>query len=556
MIQITQRRILFSSILTLSGLLAFGPPSTHSKNGLVASDHPLASEAGASILAQGGNAVDAVIAATLSAGVVQIAGSGLGGGGFAVVINDNESVALDFRERAPNAAHRDMYVNSTIEKASRYGGLAVAIPNESNGLIELHRRFGSLPLKKIAAPAIEQARRGFAVGEHLSGAFGKIGDISVQDSISLSLWGVEHPGVGHVVQHPRLAKTLQSWVRTNGNVFRNGWVAQDIVNTVQQQGGILTMEDMESVQPVERTLLTGSYRGWTIQTMPAPSSGGIVILQVLRVLEGFDLTDLGHNSSALLHLYAEVFQHAFADRANYMGDPDRIDIPIEQLLSDERIQAIQDSFTPDQTHDRAFYGTSVDIGPDAGTQHISVVDKNGMAVSLTTTINTEFGSRVVGERSGVLLNNEMDDFVAEPGKANYYGLIGSEANSVSPGAVPLSSMSPTILISPDGSERIIVGASGGPLIISSTLQVILNIIDFGLAPAQANSRGRIHHQWVPEKLFVDDEIPNDVRATLEQMGHTLSSMPLNASVQVIHCTGNTCAAGSDPRKGGVPAGVY
>ena len=552
----TQRRVLFSSILTLSGLLAFGPPSTHSKNGVVASDHPLASEAGASILAKGGNAVDAVIAATLSAGVVQIAGSGLGGGGFAVVVKNDESIALDFRERAPNAAYREIYVNSTVENASRYGGLAVAIPNESNGLIELHRRFGTMPLKQIAAPAIAQARKGFAVGEHLSGAFGKLGEVSVQNAISQSLWQTERPEVGSVVQHPRLAKTLEAWVRSNGDVFRNGWVAQDIVDTVQQQGGILTMQDMDTVQPVQRTFIIGSYRGWTIETMPAPSSGGIVILQVLKVLEFFDLTDLGHNSSELLHLYAEVFQHAFADRANYMGDPDRVEIPVEKLLSDERIQAIQTSFTPEHTHERAFYGTSVDIGPDEGTQHISVVDKNGMAVSLTTTINTEFGSRVVGARSGVLLNNEMDDFVAEPGKANYYGLIGSEANSVAPGAVPLSSMSPTILTSPDGSERIVVGASGGPLIISSTLQVILNIIDFGMDPAQANSRGRIHHQWVPEKMFVDDEIPNDVRKSLESKGHTLTSMPLNASVQVIHCKGETCSAGSDPRKGGVPAGVY
>ena len=265
------------------------------------------------------------------------------------------------------------------------------------------------------------------------------------------------------MQHPRLAKTIRSWAKSEGEVFRTGWVARDIVETVQQQGGVLELSDMAEVETKVRPLLKGEYRGWTVMTMPPPSSGGLVILQVLKVLEQYDLSSMGHNSSDILHLYSETFQHAFADRANFMGDPDRIDIPTTQLLSAERIQQIQSSFTPETTQERSFYGTAVDIGKDAGTQHISVVDKDGMSVSITTTINTEFGSRVVGTESGILLNNEMDDFVAEPGKANYYGLIGSEANSVAPRAVPLSSMSPTILVSPDGKERIVIGASGGSI---------------------------------------------------------------------------------------------
>lgn len=539
-----------------SCLLAFAPSSSWYRSGVVASDHQLASDAGTEILRKGGNAVDATIAAALAAGVVQIAGSGLGGGGFALVNDGDETTVIDFRERAPQSAHRNMYVDSTVEKASRYGGLAVAIPNEANGLLELHKRKGSLPLKTLARPAVRLSKEGFVIGQHLLHAFGKLGDVSTQDVVAQSLWGVDKPALGSIVKHPRLAKTIQSWAKTNGESFKTGWVAQDIASTVQQNGGIVTIEDMKTVEPMERGVLEGTYRGWKVYTMPPPSSGGLVILQVLSVLENYDLTSMGQNSSELLHLYAETFQHAFADRANFMGDPDRISIPIDRLLSKERIQDIQGQFDATTTHERSFYGTPVDIGQDAGTQHISAVDKDGLSVSLTTTINTEFGSRVVGAQSGVLLNNEMDDFVAEPGKANYYGLIGSEANSVAPGAVPLSSMSPTILVSPNGKERIVIGASGGPLIITSTLQVIFNIIDFDLEPSAANSRGRIHHQWVPEKLFIDDELPNDVRNALENKGHAIFSMPLNASVQVIHCIESDCYAASDPRKGGQPSGLY
>ena len=545
-----------ASIGLLSGLLAFAPRSAWYTKGVVASDHVLASEAGTEILRKGGNAVDAAVAATLAAGVVQIAGSGLGGGGFAIVNDAEETFVLDFRERAPAASSRNMFTESSLDKASRYGGLAVAIPNEANGLLELHRRKGSLPLKSVVKPAVRLSKNGFVIGQHLLHAFGSLGDVETQNAVSQSLWGMNKPQLGSTITHPRLGKTIQSWAKSNGETFRTGWVAQDIANTAQQNGGILTVEDLKSVTPKERPVLQGTYKGWTVFTMPPPSSGGLVILQTLKVLEGYDLLSMGHNSSELLHLYAETFQHAFADRANYMGDPDRVEIPISRLLSRDRIVEIQDQFDEESTHERSFYGTSLDIGNDAGTQHISVVDAAGLSVSLTTTINTEFGSRVVGTQSGVLLNNEMDDFVAEPGKANYYGLIGSEANSVAPGAVPLSSMSPTILVSPDGTERIVIGASGGPLIITSTLQVIMNIVDFGMEPSQANSRGRIHHQWVPEKLFVDEEIPSDVRAALTAKGHTIAEMPLNASVQVIHCVGQDCYAASDPRKGGLPSGLY
>ena len=288
--------------------------------------------------------------------------------------------------------------------------------------------------------------------------------------------------------------------------------------------------------------------------MPPPSSGGAVLLQVLAVLEGYELPTYGHGSADLYHLYAEAFQHAFADRARYMGDPDRIDVPTEAMLDPERIAEIRRQILPGRTFDREYYGTAIDIGRDAGTLHISVLDDDGMAVALTTTINTSFGSRVVGTRSGVLLNNEMDDFVARPGVPNAYGLVGSEANAVAPGARPLSSMTPTVLISPEGDRRIVVGASGGPFIISSTLQVIVDIIDFDLDPSEAVSAPRMHHQWAPEKLFIDADVSPDTERALIGRGHTVQRFPFFSSVQVVVSEGEgserAVYGAADPRKGG------
>ena len=531
--------------------LAIAPPSLYSQSGVVAADHILASQAGAQILRQGGNAVDAVISTTLAAGVVQPVGSGLGGGGFAVVHKvDNAPFVLDFRERASTKASRDMFVNQSREKASQKGGLAVAIPNEGNGLIELYKKYSSLPLSVIAKPAIELASKGFTIESHLLHALGKLPSTE-REAISLQLWDIRNPEHGSQLKNVKLAKTIKAWAKTEGQVYKDGWVAQDIADVVQKDKGIVSLEDLEQVTPKQREALEGMYKDWHIITMPPPSSGGLIILQILAVLEGYDLASMGHNSSELLHLYAETMKHAYADRANYMGDPDRVEVPITRILDTKRIEEIRSQYSPEKTQTREYYGTPKELGTDAGTQHISVIDKNGMSVALTSTINTEFGSMLVAPKSGILLNNQMDDFVAKPGTANYYGLIGSEANSVAPMAVPLSSMSPTILYK-DSGEQIVVGASGGPLIISSTIQVILNIVEFGMSPSEAVHASRIHHQWVPEKLFLDGDIPKDVRDNLEKKGHTLASMPLQASVQVIHCSEEGCLAASDPRKGGWP----
>jgi gamma-glutamyltranspeptidase / glutathione hydrolase len=538
------------------GLLGASPPPAHSRGGMVASDHRLASEAGASVLRKGGNAVDAAVAAALAAGVVQPAGSGLGGGGFAVVVMaDGQRSVLDFREVAPAAATPDMFVNAPAKDASTVGGLAVGVPGEGPGLMALHTRMGSLPLAKVVEPATRLARGGFDAGPHLVHSLAN----KAEEGLRLAglLFGLPAlPGQGDTLRNAALGRTLAAMAGTRGRTLVDGPVARDIVKAVRKAGGILTAEDLATYAPRDREPIVGEYRGWTVVTMPPPSSGGIVLLQTLQVLEGFEVSSWDHDSAQHLHMLAEVFQHAYADRAAYMGDPDRVTVPVDAMLAAERIGEIRRQILPSRTFDKDFYGTRIDIGSDAGTQHISVVDDDGMSVALTTTINTSFGSRVVAPRSGIVLNNEMDDFVARPGVPNAYGLVGTEANAVHAGSRPLSSMSPTVLISKDGKQRIVVGGSGGPVIISGTLQVISNIIDFGMDPSAAVSAPRVHHQWVPEALMVDEEISVDTVQALEARGHVVRRRTFGSSIQVVvrDADGTTTGA-SDPRKGGWPAGL-
>ena len=551
------RSLLLCSALMVGALttLAAAPPPELGLHGMVASDHQLASKAGRLVLAKGGNAVDAAVATALASGVVQPAGSGLGGGGFAVVVTpDGAREVLDFREVAPARAHRDMFVEADKDDASRIGGLANAVPGEARGLELLHRRHGSLPWADVVEPAVSLAGDGFALEHHLATALLKLGDAG--DPLARGLFDVsELPRQGQRVTRQALAGGLRALAAEGADALHKGKGAKAIAAASQAAGGVLTARDLATYAPKDRAPIVGSYRGWTVITMPPPSSGGVVLVQMLGVLEGHELSALGHNSAAYVHLVAEASKHAFADRARTMGDPDRVEIPVDALISPERIDAVRAAFDPERTLASDAYGLPIDAGTDGGTLHLSTLDRDGMAVALTTTINTSFGSRVVVPELGIVLNNEMDDFVARPGVPNAYGLVGSEANAVSAGARPLSSMSPTILVSPDGQQRIVVGASGGPFIITSTLQAVLNVIDFEMDPAEAVSVPRFHHQWQPDKLFLDTGFSVDTAAILEARGHAVQPMPFFSSVQLIHQTvdGELLAA-SDPRKGGWPAG--
>jgi gamma-glutamyltranspeptidase/glutathione hydrolase len=530
----------------------------------VASDEAQASACGTRILSAGGNAVDAAVATALCAGVVQPSASGLGGGGFALLTWPGrvDPILLDFREAAPQAAARDMFrlPDGGVDKAaSKLGGQAVAVPSEGIGLAELHARWGELPARAVAAPAVELASRGFVCGWNLAT---KLADLKPEGSEvidALGLTGFPLAGgaaQGLVLRRPSLAATLRRWAATGGEDLRTGAGAEALVSYVQAHGGALTLEDLAAYRTVERAPVVGSYRGYTVISAPPPSSSGIAIVEMLGALEAWDIKALGLNSADMLHLLAEVMQHAYADRAHHLGDPAFVDVPMERLLSTTRRDEIRAAVDMARTFPPERYGPLIAPPVDAGTEHISVVDAMGFGVALTTTINLPFGSGLVEPRTGVILNDEMDDFVAAPGVPNAFGLVGTEANAIAPGKRPLSSMSPTILLAPDGHVALVIGGSGGSTIISAVLQAILAVVDFGYDPSQALALPRIHHQWQPAELVVEPELPKDVVAALTARGHKVVVRPAFSAVQAVYAPSvGVVLAGSDPRKGGLPSAV-
>lgn len=510
-------------VLTLLlGCTHAGPTFQSPHRGAVAADHVLASEAGAEMLRRGGNAVDAAIAAALSQGVVQPTGSGLGGGGFAIVVKQGQPpFALDFREVAPAAATPDMFASGA---SSTKGGLAVAVPAEGIGLAELHRHYGTLPLTVIAGPAIEQASKGFTPGQHLL------------DALASS------PGMrglfGENYVRPKLAEALRAWAQTDGAAMQTGWVAQDFVDTTRAHGGVLTMEDLAAYRPEVRNVLSGTWHGDTIYTFPPPSSGGIALLQVLRATDGVDD----------LHCKVEAAKHAMADRAAFGGDPSFVSVPVDELLSDAHVAAIRadcaaTTFPPDH------YAPVAPPPTDHGTLHIATMDDQGMAVALTTTVNLTFGAELEGARSGIVLNDEMDDFSTKPGQENAFHLVQGSQNAPQPHKRPLSSMTPTIVVDSTGLPILSVGASGGPFIITATWQVLEDVLARGMSAKDAVSAPRWHHQWMPDAVMTEAGVPG--LDTLQAHGHVLKTIdhPFSA-VQVVHRTGTGFDAASDPRKGG------
>ncbi len=556
---------ILATLLVPCAALAWTAPPTGHKNGVVAADHPLASAAGVTVLHQGGNAVDAACAAAFALGVVNPAGSGVGGGGFMLVHRAGQAgppVVLDFREVAPAAATRDMYIKKGVARdASRRGGLAVGVPGEVRGCAEAVKRFGKLPLARVLAPAITLARDGFPVGPHLSKSIRSKRKLMPRFAALARIFtpGGDALTTGQLMKRPALARTLQAVANKGPSVFYRGWIAREIVKAVRAAGGVMTAKDLASYKVKERKPLGATYRGNKVWSMPPPSSGGVAIIQALNILQRYPLRRMGHNSSAYLHHVTEALKHAFADRARHLGDPDFVEVPVARLTSKEYADelAARIRYGTREIHS---YGTA-DGKPRApsrdrpGTSHLSVVDGAGNAVAMTTTINTGFGSMVVAGKSGVILNNEMDDFAARPGEPNAFGLMQGEGNAVAPGKRPLSSMSPTIMLR-DGKPALVAGASGGPTIITGTLQALLNVVDFDLDAAAAVSRSRVHHQWLPDRLLVETDLPRDVVFNLAGRGHFVTPMtrPFTA-VQVVRVGKDGLLYGaSDPRKMGAPAG--
>jgi len=527
--------------------------TAQSASGLVVADSELASQVGMEILKRGGNAIDAAIATALALSVVDQVSSGLGGGGFMMVYRakDKKSFALDFRETAPAASRRELYLKDGKPAAalSLTGALAVGVPGEVAGLVEAHKKFGTMPLAVLAAPAIKLAAEGFPLDTTLRIAierqaanmkrFADLGRIYLPKG--------EIPKEGELIRQPELAQTLTAIAQQGAQVFYQGWIGQAIIETLKKEGGVMTLDDLKYYKPVWREPLIGSYRGRTVITMPPPSSGGVALLEMLNVLEGYKLGEFKHNSASYLHLLTETMKHAFADRAAYLGDPDFVHVPIRKLTAKEYAAWIRGRIALDKTRPPTFYGYYNYNLERGGTTHFSVVDRLGNAVACTKSVNTRFGSKLLVGPTGIVLNNEMDDFAIHPEVGNVYGLIGNQANSLQPGKRPLSSMSPTIVLNGNRPE-LVIGAAGGPRIITATLQTIVNMLDFKMPVKQAVEAERIHHQWIPERLGIERNIGSESRKALEQHGHALREQSALGVVQAITWDGLTMNGAADPRK--------
>lgn len=537
----------------------------------VASDHPAASQAGVEVLKAGGNAVDAACATALALGVTVPHSSGLGGGGFAVVYlaKEKKVVTLDFREKAPAAIKKEMYYRDgkLVSALSRRGGLAVGVPGEPRGLHELVKRWGKLPFAACVKPAERLARAGTPLTEHAADVINGDGK---RDAEGIAFIGrvfalARRPfalpvKAGEIVRRPALATTLARLRAGGADAFYKGPVADEIVKAVTASGGVMTHQDLLDYNVVERPPVSTTYRGLKVFSMPPPSSGGIVVIEALGILAEKmrePPRGPGRFSSAYLHLLAEALKHGFADRARHLGDADFADVPMTKLADPAYHKELAGRIDDRKTLPPERYGfvTATAARPprDAGTTHLSVIDADGNAVALTTTVNLGYGSRVIAGPSGVILNDQMDDFAIEPETPNAFMLIGNEKNAVAPGKRPLSSMAPTLVL--DGDKvKLAVGGAGGPRIISATLQILLNVVDGQMDVQAASSAPRISHHWYPDTLLLEPEIPRDVIDGLEKRGHKTAVRGHIATANAVARTDKGLEAATEFRSGGAPAG--
>jgi len=540
-------------------------PFLHPRHGAVASDSKAASQAGLEILESGGNAVDAACATALALGVVHPFASGLGGGGFAMVYlaRPGKAFALDFREIAPRGLAGRVDGSLPLPPQS---GLSVGVPGEAAGLAELVRRFGALPFSRCVRPALRLAH-GFAaspwlveqmkdeIARHPESAPGLLAEI-----FDLRGRPANEIRAGERLTRSNLGKTLAKLRRTGARAFYRGAIGRAIVAATAKAGGVLSLADLASYAPVERSPIETRFLGRRVLLMPPPSAGGVIITQALGIVSDRLTTlarDAGPLSPDYLHLLAEALKHGFADRARFLGDPDFVDLPMAHLLDPTYHRELSRRFRPERVLPHDAYGTPsrqfTKPARDAGTAHVSVVDKAGNAVALTTTINLEFGARVVAGKTGIVLNDEMDDFTQAPDKPDLFSLSGGSANLPAAGKRPVSSMSPTIVLGQHGVE-LVTGAAGGPRIVSATLQLLLDVLLFGRDARQAMEAPRIHHQWEPDILTYEPGLPADTVRALGEKGHRTQSRPDVGKANIILRSPAGLDVAADPRSGGAPAG--
>ncbi len=569
-------------ISTLLLLFAVAPAGAAARapslgmRGMVVSAERHATEVGVAVLEAGGNAIDAAVAVSLALGVTEPYHSGIGGGGFLLVrLADGGVFAVDARETAPAAATSDMYIRPGVaEDASRRGGLSVATPGLVAGLALARDRWGTRPWAELLAPAIGLAREGFPIGvRHARMAaywHGAGAPARFPETARIQLADGAPPAPGWRLVQSDLADTLEELAQKGPEAFYRGPLAGAMASAAARHGGILTAADLAGYEPRLREPIRGRYRGLQVLSFPPPSSGGIALVEMLNILEGFDLAPLGAGSSAAMHRVTEAMKLAFADRAAYLGDTDFVDVPVAALISTDYADRLRRRLLPPRwkrapwTWGRSEVvirvpGPGLGVSPtlDGGTTHFSVTDAAGNAVAVTQTINLLYGSGITVPGRGIVLNDEMDDFAIETNSPNAFGLVDtSGANAVAPGKRPLSSMTPTI-VTDDGRVRMVTGSPGGPRIITTTLLSILNVVDWDMDVSEAVSAPRYHHQWEPAKLYVEPGMPSDVLDALRARGHEVEVSRRNwSSAQAIVIDPETGWhwGGSDPRSDGLALG--
>ena len=511
----------------------------HEKHALVVSVHEEASKAGADIMRRGGNAVDAAVATGFALAVVHPAAGNIGGGGFMLVRMADGSVHfLDYREKAPKAARREMYLDekgNVIPDASRIGYKAGGVPGTVAGLAYAQKHWGTLPLKTVMEPAILLARNGVRLTYEEAQLLRDRHLADFPDSKRIFQRNGQYYEAGDLFKQPELARTLER-IAADPDDFYKGAMAREFAEEMKRGGGLITVEDLAEYEVKERSPIRGTYRGFDVISAPPPSSGGITLLETLNILEGYDLKAMGNRSADSIHLTTEAFRRAFYDRAEFLGDPDFNELPVPQLIDKKYAEAWRSSMN--LTHssvskelrrpsnfgdlDRQAANRNPYVGPEPeNTTHYSVVDQQGNAVSVTTTLNDSFGSRVTAGSLGFLLNDEMDDFASKPGVPNGYGLIQGEANSIAPGKRPLSAMAPTIVLK-DGKLLLVLGSPGGPRIISTVANILMGVVDYGLDIQAAVNAPRFHHQWEPDEIYVERiGFSPDTLKLLEERGHKI-----------------------------------
>ncbi len=536
------------------------------KDGMVAAEEARAARIGVDILQHGGNAVDAAVAVGFALAVTLPTAGNLGGGGFMLVrlAPENKIVAIDYRETAPAAVKADIFLDWLGEadpKKSREEGLAVGVPGTVSGLALAHKKYGSgkFTLAELIAPAIKLAREGIFVDAELADSLAKAQPLLARWPSTAAIFlhaDGSTPREGELLVQRDLADTLEEIARDGPQAFYGGRIAEQIAASVQAANGVMTREDIARYQAIERAPVAGNYRGYDIFSMPPPSAGGVHLIQILNILEGYDLSVLGPASIQGAHLMVEAMKIAYADRARFLGDPEFVRVPVAGLLSTAYAAELRKLIQPERAL-RAAELTGNNPLPFEGdhTTHYSIVDRDGNAVANTYTLNLRYGTGLVAAGTGVLLNNELDDFAAKPGAPNAFGLVGGSANAPAPGKKPLSSMAPTIVLK-NGKLFLVTGSPGGSRIITTLVNVLVNVIDYRMNLAEAIAAPRIHHQWLPDEVRVEPGVRTDIVSVLQSRGNRVARGEPWGSANSIMVTKDGLLGAADPRSRGALAAGF